>query len=441
MTSTAGIQTLCTSNQGNLVAVGDRDGGVTLLDVSDILADDATPDAEPTIVGRWTGHSDRVYSAAFSPSGKHLVTCGKDGNVFRWEPAANQRAQYASMTEISGTTEHETWTAVDYSEHSQQVFAVSSSAAIDRWDVRDRKLTRLCQLDSAVRMEEILVDDKGTHLFTSDVLGTIRRFNVDPNSVEIAQAWQRSVEIDLPPRSCSFALSKDGKTLACAHTRNRFSLSLVDATTGELIANHTPKQWISTDSFGVALSPTSRGRDYGRVAYTLGGDVIVVDWVADDQSKGAIRLINERRINCGSETVSRIVFQDHSTLLATTTRNQLVKLDLTLDGKRQLFSGQPRPLKILRPLPDGREVWTALGRNTIMIWCMHTSYSLFESPIVDVGNEGSVCDIETRNHQPDIFLATDFDPLAQRLGPELAAMKRDNCRLAIPNRLCKRFPD
>lgn len=390
LASTAGIQALCTSNQGNLVAVGDRTGGVTLLDVSEMLAEDAAPDAEPRIVGRWTGHSDRVYSAEFSPSGKHLVTCGKDGNVYRWETTANQQTQYASMTELSDAGKHEIWTAVDYADQSQQVFAVSDAAAIDRWDVREKKITRLCQFESATPIEGIVVDDGGTRLFTSDGWGTIRRFDIDPKSETIAQSWQRTDEVDLPPRSCSFALSKDAKILACAHSRNRFSLALIDAMTGERLERHTPGHWLSTDSFAVALSPFSKGRDHGRVAYSLGGDVIVVDWVADEKSGGTIRCVGERQLKSDSETVSRVVFQDHETLLATTTRNQLVKFDLNQSGKPQVFSGQPRPLKILRPLPDGREVWTTSGRNTIMAWCLHTSNSLVEVPIVDVGANGTV---------------------------------------------------
>lgn len=390
LTSTSGIQTLCTSNQGNLVAIGDRDGGVTLLNVSELLAEDAAPDANSTIVGRWTGHSDRVYCAAFSPSGKHLVTCGKDGNVFRWEPAANQSVQYANLKDIEGVTEHETWTAIDYADQSQQMFAVSSRRAIDRWDVRESKLSRLCLFESAAAIQHLVVDDYGTCLFTSDNCGNIQRFNVDPESGAITLAWQRSDKIDAPPRSCSLALSKDGKILASAYTRNHYSLALFDATSGELLARHTPQNWVSSDSFGIALSPHPSSSGCGRVAYTLGGDVIVVDWVMDDANGATIRFVDERLLKSESDTVPRVVFQNHSTLLATTTQNQLIKWDLNRRGTPELLRGQPRPLKILRPLPDGREIWTASGRNTIMTWCLHTSNSLVELPIIDVGPEGSI---------------------------------------------------
>lgn len=390
LTSTSGIQTFCVSPHGNLVAVGDREGGVTLLDASEILAQDAAPDTNPSIIGRWTGHSDRVYSAAFSPSGKHLVTCGKDGNVLRWEPTANQRAQYASITDIDATTANETWTAADYADQSQQVFAVSNRPAIDRWDVNENKLTRLCQFESAGAVEGLVVSDDGNRLFTSDGGGNIRRFDIDQKSGTITQAWHLYNEIDSPPRSCDFALSKEGNILACAHSRNRFSLSLIDANTGELLVKHAPEPWFSTDSFGVAISPLTRGRDFGRVAYTFGGDVMAIDWIADGTDGKKIRIVEERLLKSDSDTVPRIAFQDHSTIIATTTRNQLIKWDLDGNHGLEVFSGQSRPLKILRPLPDGREVWTASGRNTIMTWCLHTENSLIELPIVEVGVDGNV---------------------------------------------------
>jgi WD40 repeat protein len=273
------------------------------------------------------------------------------------------------------------------------MFAVSSRRAIDRWDVHENKLTRLCQFESAAAIQHLVVDDYGTCLFTSDNCGNIQRFNVDPESGAVTLAWQRSDKIDAPPRSCSLALSKDGKILASAYTRNHYSLALFDATSGELLARHTPQNWVSSDSFGIALSPQTSSSGFGRAAYTLGGDVIVVDWVVDDANEATIRFVDERLLKSESDTVPRVVFQNHSTLLATTTQNQLIKWDLNQRSTPELLRGQPRPLKILRPLPDGREVWTASGRNTIMTWCLHTSNSLVELPIIDVGPEGSISTI------------------------------------------------
>lgn len=390
LASTSGIQAICASNRGNLVAVGDRDGGVTLLDVSDLLAGDAAPDATPSIIGRWTGHNDRVYCVAFSPNGKHLITCGKDGNVFRWEPAANQRVQYADMSDIAVTRQDERWTAMDYADDCQQIFAVSDYPAIDRWDVRENRLTRLCEFEAKGAVEGIVVADNGTCLFVSDGSGAIRRFDIDPASGAITLAWLQSTAIDSLPRGCELALSKDGKILAAAYSRNRYSLAIFDATSGELLAKHTPNNWSSTDSFGVALSPYPGGDGYGRVAYALGGDVIVVDWVADRTNGGTIRFVDERRLRSEADTVLRVVFQNHSTLLGTSTQNQLIKWDLNHLSEPEWFSGQPRPLKVLMPLPDDREVWTTSGRHSLMTWCMHTSNSLVEVPIIEMGGDGSI---------------------------------------------------
>jgi hypothetical protein len=139
-----------------------------------------------------------------------------------------------------------------------------------------------------------------------------------------------------------------------------------------------------------AISPDSSRANRGRVAYALGGSAIVLDWIADESIDGAIRIIDEQVLASESDTVLRLFFQDHKTILATTARNQLIKWELSDQWRRNLFSGQPKPLKIVRPLPDGREVWTASGRDTIMTWCLHTSQSLIELPIIDVGHDGNI---------------------------------------------------
>ncbi len=393
LTSASGIQSICVSQQGNQVAVGDRNGGVTLLDISEILADSKSPDTVPSIVGRWNGHRDRVYCVTYSPSGNHLVTCGKDGNVLRWQPGASQSTRFATLEEVAGSTNAERWTAYAYADQSQQVFAVSSSHAIDRWDASMGKTVRVFQLQPGGLIQTLLVSPDGKRLLVADMHGKIQRIDFDSATDQFVKSWERTDPIDSPPTTCKLALSDDGEILACVYCRNQNVMALIDANTGALIKRHNPKNWLSTDSFGIAISPNTRGRDHGCVAYAFGGDVIVVNWLADQSSPGKLRLLDEQVLNSESDTVMRLCFIDHETLLATTTRNQLVKWNLNVPGDRSLFSGQPKPLKLLRGLPDGREVWTASGRNTIMTWCLYTSQNLIDLPIADVGSIGSICTI------------------------------------------------
>lgn len=390
LASASGIQTISVSAQGNQVAVGDRNGGLTLLNISDILRDSTSPDTVPSIIRRWNGHRERVYCVTYSPSGKHLVTCGKDGNVLRWQPGASQSTRFMTLDEVAGASEQEKWTAYAYADEARQVFAVSDAPAIDRWDVNAGGVTRVLQLKPGAAIETLLVSPDGKRLLIADMHGKIQRFDLDSASDQYSKSWEQSETVDSPPTTCSLALSPDAAILACVYCRNQNVLALFDANTGTPIARHTPNNWLSTDSFGIAISPNTSNRDYGRVAYAFGSDVVVVDWIADVASPGSVRLIDERVLKSDSDTVLNLTFLDDETIVATTTRNQLVKWNLNDPSDQQSFSGQPKPLKILRALPDGREVWTASSHNTIMTWCVHTSQNLIDLPITDIGAEGGV---------------------------------------------------
>jgi len=390
LASPSGIQTISVSAQRNQVAVGDRNGGVTLLEISDFLSDNSSPDRVPNIIGRWNGHRERVYCVKYSPSGEHLVTCGKDGSVLRWQPGANQSTRFITLDEVAGASEHERWTAYSYADQAQQMFAVSDAPAIDRWDVNAGKVKRAVQLDPGGSIQTMLVSPDGKRLLIADMHGKIQRFDLDSASDQFSKSWERSDSVDSPPTTCSLALSHDAEILACAYCRNQNVLALFDANTGALIARHTPKNWLSTDSFGIAISPNTSNRDDGRVAYAFGSKVVVVDWIADEASPGSVRFINERVLQSESDTVLNLIFLDHETIVATTTRNQLVKWNLNDPSDQHSFRGQPKPLKILRALPDGREVWTASSHNTIMTWCLHTSQNLIDLPITDIGAEGGI---------------------------------------------------
>lgn len=421
LTSTSGIQSICASTTGNQIAVGDRDGGVTLLDISDILNDTLSPETVPNIVGRWNAHRDRVYCAAFSPSGKHLVTCGKDGNVFRWEPGTNQSTQFVVLEDVPEASADEGWTATAYADRAQQVFAVSSSLGIDCWDVKAGQITRVCNLESPGKIQTMLVNPEGNLILVADLYGKVQRLDLNPASRRFVATWQRTAIIDEPPTTCCLAVSKDSAIVASAHCRNRNVLTLLDVATGEVIAQHSPKEWLSTDSFGIALSPNTNDRHSGRVAYAFGGHIVVVDWVADKGSGNSVRWINERLLDSESDTVLNLIFVDHDTILATTTRNQLLRWNLNSSGERQLFSGQPKPLKNLRLSPDGREVWTASSRNTFMAWCMHTTQNLVDMPITEIGSLGEVksigCEVTGMIGGRKLF----WQPLLSRWPDELSA--------------------
>jgi len=403
LASSAGVQTVCTSGDGRLVAVGDRNGGLTLVNLEPVLRPDAVADASVDLISRFRAHSDRVYSATFSQRAERLVTCGKDGQVLCWHVGPAHRKRIWNINELPEASPDETWTANCYAEKAKQMFAVSDHGAIDRWDPLTGRSQRIGQLDRNTPVDLAVVDDLATRLLIADMNGRLTCFDIESNLA--CQRWMVEQQVENPPVSGEMFCSEDHSIVAWTFSRERLPLLLLDVTTGKRLGLHAPAQWYPTDSFGVALSPECRGTQSGRVAYSFGANVIIVDWVAknssesnkgDDLQSGdsdTVIFFNEQKLSSDSDSVLKLRFVNHHTLMATTSRNRLVQWDLNDGGHLSTFSGPPQAIRLLRLLPDGKEVWTSSARSSIMTWNLDAKQNLIEIPLSGISQSGAVTSI------------------------------------------------
>jgi WD40 repeat protein len=71
----ADVLALAFSPDGSLLAAGDAAGRIVLIDVKD---------KKVLVSSRWTFHTGRIASVAFSPSGRRIVSGGADESIYIW---------------------------------------------------------------------------------------------------------------------------------------------------------------------------------------------------------------------------------------------------------------------------------------------------------------------------------------------------------------------
>src|SRR5207247_1094776 len=68
----------------------EQDGSVRVLDLEKLVPGAAAAAVKPPPGKPWAGHTGRITSVVFSPSGSGLMTGGEDGGVRVWEAGTGQ---------------------------------------------------------------------------------------------------------------------------------------------------------------------------------------------------------------------------------------------------------------------------------------------------------------------------------------------------------------
>ncbi|MEM9541375.1 MAG: AAA-like domain-containing protein [Cyanobacteria bacterium P01_E01_bin.42] len=287
-------------------------------------------------INRLSGHTDGVWTVAFSPDGTLIATGSRDKTVKLWRPTG----------ELVATLDGQ----------KDSVYAIAFSP--------DRKAIVSGSLDGTIAIWQLT--DTGGQLQTrfsahpTDIFGLAfspdGRYFVSGGRDRTVKVWSREGELQQTLTGhesviVKVAISPDGQTIASASDDRTVRLWNV---TGEAISTLRGHQ---DEVYGVAFSPD------GTLLASAADDKTVKLW---QQVGENWRL--DRTLTGHTDEVYGLAFSPDSQVLATSSRDRTVKL-WHRDGRlANTFAGHRGEIWQVAFSPDGETLASASADGTVKLW-------------------------------------------------------------------------
>lgn len=254
------------SARGELLAVGDQSGLITLYDL-----------ATASLLRSFDHHRARVYALAFSPDDSLLVSGSRDRTVQSWDVQSGER--------LGGSRAPGEVLAISVTAGGEQFAGVGYYSAIgELWNTRGAESLGSIE-GHPTRLRSVAYSADGRWLATSDEEGRVLLRRAEDLSVVL--------ELDSGPgEALSLAFSRDGERLAVGSEDGR--ITLWDSLSGlRLVRWHAH----GGEIWALAFSPD------GRTLISGGGDGLLGFW--DATSGERFKLLRAHTGDLRSLAVSR----------------------------------------------------------------------------------------------------------------------------------------
>ncbi len=237
-----------------------------------------------------TGHTNQVVKVAFSPDGRTLVSSDWDGNIRLWQTHTGTPKR--TLNEHHGSV-----ASIAFSPDGQMLASGHGDHTIGLWNTTTWQLEKILTAHATI-VDTVAFSPDGATLASGSRDKTIRLWN--PNTGKLKRTLEHTSEVD------RLAFSPDGKTLASGHWDN--TVRLWNPHTGEL-KTALPNQggWANA----VAFSPDG-------ATLAIGNDGVSL-WDTDTEQY-KIPLIED----IGS--VVSVVFSPDGQMIASGSADNLVRL-------------------------------------------------------------------------------------------------------------------
>jgi WD40 repeat protein len=343
------VYSVAFSPDGGTLASGSHDNTVKLWDVKD-----------GELLGTLSGHSDWVSCVAFSPDGGILASGSTDNTVKLWDVRTGD-----VLRTLSGHSNYVY--SVAFSPDGKTLASGSRDRTVKLWDVRTGDVLRtLSGRPSSVTSVAFSPDGgtlaSGSMAFSFDV--STLASGSDDNTVKLWDVKGGKLSRTLSGHSSdsdvySVAFSPDGKTLVFGSGDN--TVKLWDVKDGELLGTLSGH---SDHVISVAFSPD------GSTLASGSRDSTVKLW--DVRSGDVLRTLSGH-----SDYVRSVAFSPDGGTLASGSDDNTVKLWDVKDGKlSRTLSGHSGSVYSVAFSPDGSTLASGSTDNTVKLWDVRSGHVL-----------------------------------------------------------------
>jgi serine/threonine protein kinase len=282
-----------------------------------------------------TGHSETVFSVAYSPDGRYLASGSKDKTIKIWEVATGKGLR--TLTGHSGVV-----LSVAYSPDGRYLASGSQDKTIKIWEVATGKVRTLT--GHYMTFWSVAYSPDGRYLASGSWDKTIKIWEVATGK-ELRTLTGHSMTV------WSVAYSPDGRYLASGSLDKTIKIS--EVATGKELRTLTGH---SEGVLSVAYSPD------GRYLASGIGDGAIKIW--------EVATVRELRTLTGhSEAVYSVVYSPDGRYLASGSSDNTIKIwEVATGNELRTLTGHSETVFSVAYSPDGRYLASGSGDKTIKIW-------------------------------------------------------------------------